>query len=542
MLTLRRAVPKFDGKISYEAYRASFDDLVGLYPFLTDDQRFQLLSSGLVGAPQSLLEDLTANRTFAALDQALRLSYSKPVHAWTEMQNLTTMKQDASETLEEWSTRVSRAAHRAYPDTPLPRVEEYAVQYFFIGLHSAAIRNGVAGLTCCTLQEALGACRLVRSRLPPQSGPAAKRVCLASVSEAAVEVAPVVPAPAAPAAAPSAPAAPGPSWQDKLSALTRQVEQVVRQTKVATDAGTDTSANGRVVTARVLRAQCVLESNGSMEATTDGVHTVPMVPVASSVVSPDGTRGSSTEEGRPMRVRQDLQHGSPPPGLPAVAMAQYPGVLREQLSKIHHLVRENTKRAMLRMKAHYDKFSTLTYFKPGDVALLYNRRRRRGAAPPGAPRPAAKTAERAARDRASWAKFRAPTQARRAQEKAERQRAQERAERQRAQQQQRREQQRAPRRPDADQVRQAAPRRPAADLSRHAAPRLPVADVGLQQQPQQLAPPQPQPDVLGQLVEGFNALAAQVHALHQRHWQQPAPQWPSWPQGPAGPPGYYRPF
>ncbi|KAK3909997.1 Serine/arginine-rich splicing factor RSZ23 [Frankliniella fusca] len=244
MLTLRRAVPKFDGKISYEAYRASFDDLVGLYPFLTDDQRFQLLSSGLVGAPQSLLEDLTTNRTFAALDQALRLSYSKPVHAWTEMQNLTTMKQDASETLEEWSTRVSRAAHRAYPDTPLLRVEEYAVQYFFIGLHSTAIRNGVAGLTCSTLQEALGACRLVRSRLPPQSGPAAKRVCLASVSEAAVEVAPVVPAPAAPAAAPSAPAAPGPSWQDQLSALTRQVEQVVRQTRVATDAGTDTSANG----------------------------------------------------------------------------------------------------------------------------------------------------------------------------------------------------------------------------------------------------------------------------------------------------------
>ncbi|KAK3909996.1 Translation initiation factor IF-2 [Frankliniella fusca] len=33
-----------------------------------------------------------------------------------------------------------------------------------------------------------------------------------------------------------------------------------------------------------------------MEATTDGVHTVPVVPVASSVVSPDGTRESSTEE------------------------------------------------------------------------------------------------------------------------------------------------------------------------------------------------------------------------------------------------------
>ncbi|KAK3931033.1 Hemocyanin 2 [Frankliniella fusca] len=194
MLTLRKAVPRFDGKISYEAYRASFDDLVGLYPSLNEDQRFQLLSSGLQGAPQSLLEDLGANRTFAALDEALRLSYSKPVHAWTEMNNLTTMKQDLSESLEEWSTRVSRAARRAYPSMPLASVEEFAVQYFIIGLNSSQIKNGVSGLSCRTLQEALNACRLVRSRLT--SGPAAKKVCTASVAEATVEV---VPAPVAPA-------------------------------------------------------------------------------------------------------------------------------------------------------------------------------------------------------------------------------------------------------------------------------------------------------------------------------------------------------
>ncbi|KAK3932318.1 hypothetical protein KUF71_012391 [Frankliniella fusca] len=212
MLTLRKAVPKFDGKISYEAYRASFDDLVSMYPHLTEDQRFQLLSSGLVGAPLSLLEDLASNRTFAGLDEALRLSYSKPIHAWTEMNNLSSMRQDPSESLEEWSTRVSRTARRAFPDMSLARVEEFAVQYFFTGLSSAQIKSCVSGLACTSMQAALDACRLVRSRLAPP-GPAAKRVCLASVAEATVEVASPGPssAPAPPvSAASAAPAAPAP--------------------------------------------------------------------------------------------------------------------------------------------------------------------------------------------------------------------------------------------------------------------------------------------------------------------------------------------
>ncbi|KAK3927022.1 Intersectin-1 [Frankliniella fusca] len=50
----------------------------------------------------------------------------------------------------------------------------------------------------------------------------------------------------------------------------------------------------RISTARVLRAQCVLESDGSV-VTMDGVHTVPMVPVVRNVVSPDGTWVSSEE-------------------------------------------------------------------------------------------------------------------------------------------------------------------------------------------------------------------------------------------------------
>ncbi|KAE8743456.1 hypothetical protein FOCC_FOCC010946 [Frankliniella occidentalis] len=97
--------------------------------------------------------------------------------------------------------------------------------------------------------------------------------------------------------------------------------------------------------------------------------------------SVNNTTGFSPYEilyGRPMRVPQDLQHGLPPPGLPAVALEQYPGVLRDRLSRIHHLVRGNTARAAARMKAHYDKFSSITYFRPGDLVLLYKRNRRRG--------------------------------------------------------------------------------------------------------------------------------------------------------------------
>lgn len=80
-----------------------------------------------------------------------------------------------------------------------------------------------------------------------------------------------------------------------------------------------------------------------------------------------------------MRVPQDLAHGLPPTGTPdAVTRQQYPAKLRERLDTIHRLVRENVNGAAIRMKAHYDKYSSITYFKPGDVVLLYNRRRRRG--------------------------------------------------------------------------------------------------------------------------------------------------------------------
>ena len=76
---------------------------------------------------------------------------------------------------------------------------------------------------------------------------------------------------------------------------------------------------------------------------------------------------------------QDLAHGLPPTGSPDETQRhQYPARLRERLDTIHRLVRENTGGAAIRMKAHYDKSSSITYFRPGDVVLLYNRRRRRG--------------------------------------------------------------------------------------------------------------------------------------------------------------------
>jgi len=84
--------------------------------------------------------------------------------------------------------------------------------------------------------------------------------------------------------------------------------------------------------------------------------------------------------GRPMRVPLDLAFGVPPVGEPSNVKRpeQYTAMLRERLDKIHSMVRNNIHSAASRMKDHYDKLSTLVYFKPGDVVLLYNRRRTRG--------------------------------------------------------------------------------------------------------------------------------------------------------------------
>jgi len=83
--------------------------------------------------------------------------------------------------------------------------------------------------------------------------------------------------------------------------------------------------------------------------------------------------------GRPMRVPLDLAYGVPPTGVPPGVQRpeQYTAMLRERLDKIHSLVRSSIHGAATRMKDHYDKLSTLVYFKPGDVVMLYNRRRRR---------------------------------------------------------------------------------------------------------------------------------------------------------------------
>ncbi|KAK3916875.1 Protein NYNRIN [Frankliniella fusca] len=226
MLALRKAVTRYDGRVSYDVFRRDFDDLVSAYPGLTDRQQFILLSSALEKEPKSLLEDLP-ERSFAALDDALRMAYSKPVHAPTEMRAFFALRQLAEETLEEWSTRVSRAARRAYPDTALVRVTEYAVQQFISGLNAPDVRSAVAGCSFPTMLQALEACRLARSRCP---SPPPKRARVAAVSEAIVvegspssTASPAAAAPAARGAAPPPTPAPD-SVEARLDRLTKQVE------------------------------------------------------------------------------------------------------------------------------------------------------------------------------------------------------------------------------------------------------------------------------------------------------------------------------
>jgi hypothetical protein len=108
MLTLRKTLTKYDGNCSYDVHRRAFADLVSQFPQLTDKHKFELLYSSLQGDARTVLEDLNENRTFEALDDALRVAYSRPVHPWTELRNLSTLKQATDETLEAWATRVTR--------------------------------------------------------------------------------------------------------------------------------------------------------------------------------------------------------------------------------------------------------------------------------------------------------------------------------------------------------------------------------------------------------------------------------------------------
>jgi hypothetical protein len=74
---------------------------------------------------------------------------------------------------------------------------------------------------------------------------------------------------------------------------------------------------------------------------------------------------------------RDIAHGVPP-ATELKDPRTYPAQLRERLDKIHKIVRENVQFAAQRVKVRYDKLSTLVYFKPGDIVMRYNRRRRVG--------------------------------------------------------------------------------------------------------------------------------------------------------------------
>ena len=61
---------KYDGKLNYDVFRHSFEDVVKVHPQLTDQHKFELLSSTRHGEAQSAPEDLGDNRSYAALDDA----------------------------------------------------------------------------------------------------------------------------------------------------------------------------------------------------------------------------------------------------------------------------------------------------------------------------------------------------------------------------------------------------------------------------------------------------------------------------------------
>ncbi|KAJ1529581.1 hypothetical protein ONE63_006351 [Megalurothrips usitatus] len=499
MLALRKAVPRFDGRVSYDVFRRTFDDLVGAYPGLTRSQRFSLLVSALEKEPMSLLEDLGPHGDFDTLDEMLRMAYSRPLHAPSEMRSFFSLAQGEKEGLEEWSTRVCRAARRAYPDTAPVRVEGYAIEQFIRGLYADDIRSGVSGGAFQTMHATppslqgldqehpaghardvdqalrvlpyglvvpsellkLRRCGIALGTVPFSPGlveleiqnessdhviiprgsvvahiypttmddlldcvPDDQEVLVQSASlelvppsdQADIQLQPrLPPIPADQPLPDDLQAMVDRSWPEAIPLRTIQAPEVAQALvtqvfsrlgapySIVSDQGTTfeshlfkevlaiykvhkgrisggkPSSNGKVENyIRSLARQIAVLAGEQPENWPDLIpHVLHAYRAAVSTVT-----GFSPYEilfGRQMRVPQDVVHGIPPTGFPgADGLQRYPAQLRERLDKIHRLVQSNTHSAAIRMKTHYDKYSTLTYFKPGDMVLLYNRRRRLG--------------------------------------------------------------------------------------------------------------------------------------------------------------------
>lgn len=113
-------------------------------------------------------------------------------------------------------------------------------------------------------------------------------------------------------------------------------------------------------------------------------HTLPLICQAYRNMPHTSTKFSPYQVifGSHMRSPLDLQRGLPPDAnFQEVPIKEYPFWLRNVLEQIHHQVRQNMSDAALRMKNHYDLYSSVAPFKVGELVWFFNRKRIKGKNP-----------------------------------------------------------------------------------------------------------------------------------------------------------------
>ncbi|KAK3922564.1 Coilin, partial [Frankliniella fusca] len=100
---------------------------------------------------------LRENSSFNELNETLRRTYGQTVTIWERLNQFQSLKQEDSESLQDFSRRVETSATLAYPTMPSSDLTQLKIQAFVQGLKSESMKSSLAFQTFPTLMAAMDA-------------------------------------------------------------------------------------------------------------------------------------------------------------------------------------------------------------------------------------------------------------------------------------------------------------------------------------------------------------------------------------------------